>query len=602
MMKRDKIIAMAVIALIFAFCFSCANTTTPPMGGIKDTIPPLLLKVSPDSGRVNFPLKEGSVELKFNEYVVLSEPLKNIYLSPPQSRSPETKIRGKSIIVSFPSILDSATTYTLNFGRSIADNNEGNLFGSYVYPFSTGSSIDSLMCSGTIVNSQSLLPVSNATIAFYKDHSDSSLLNSLPSAIAKSDKFGYFLVRNIGNIPYRVFAFTDNNNNNKYDPEGEEVAFLDTLLTPAIIMRADLKELIQVDEKDTLTAMSRPSELNLYLFKEDPAKQFIREAKRLQHRMAYVKFSTPEAEVLSVKYKGIDSTSLLKEFNIRRDSLVIWINDTSIVVSDTLNLEVKYMKTDSLNNLTPFTEDFRLVYTRPKRDTQREMRNRSETGIKEKRADLLEFEMKADATLFETEGIKLTFPSPIVHFLRDSLKLEYKAPRGEVGTMKYTVVKDSIYSRIMSIMPTERILPGYEYTLRAPTATFKDIYKQTNDSTFVTVKLPNDDALSKLILDIKGADGSYIIDLTNITRDKVFRSYKINKDSRLEFPYLQKGEYSIRITQDINGNGIIDTGNVLLKKQPEKVRLYSLSDGVTIITIPESVELLQSVDLKSIFN
>jgi hypothetical protein len=150
-------------------------------------------------------------------------------------------------------------------------------------------------------------------------------------------------------------------------------------------------------------------------------------------------------------------------------------------------------------------------------------------------------------------------------------------------------------------MPTERVLPGYEYTLRASTSTFKDIYKQTNDSSFVTVKLPNDNALSKLILDIKGAEGFYIVDLTNITRDKVFRSYKINKDSKLEFPYLQKGEYSIRITQDINGNGIIDTGNVLLKRQPEKVRLYPLSDGATIITIPESVELLQSVDLKSIF-
>lgn len=600
-MKRDKIIATAVIALTFAFCFSCANTTTPPMGGIKDTIPPQLLKVLPDSGRVNFPLKEGSVELKFDEYVVLNEPLKNVYLSPPQSKSLETKIRGKSIIVSFPSNLDSATTYTLNFGRSIVDNNEGNLFGAYVYPFSTGGFIDSLMCSGTIFHSQSLLPVVNATIAFYKDHSDSSLFNTLPSSIARSDKFGYFLVRNISNVPYRVFAFTDNNNNNKYDPESEEVAFLDTLLTPANIMRADLKELIQVDEKDTLTAMSRPSELNLYIFKEDPAKQFIREAKRLQHRMAYVKFSTPQAEVLSAKFKGIDSASLLKEFNIRRDSLVIWIKDTSLVVSDSLTLEVEYMKTDSLNNLTPFTEDFKLVYTRPKRDTQREMRNRAETGVKEKRADLLEFEMKADATLFETEGIKLIFPSPLAHLLQDSLKHEYKAPRGEIGNMKYTIVSDSVYSRIMSIIPTDRILPGYEYTLRATTATFKDIYKQTNDSSFVTVKLPNDDALSKLILDIKGTEGSYIVDLTNITRDKVFRSYKINKDSKLEFPYLQKGEYSIRITQDINGNGIIDTGNVLLKRQPEKVRLYSLPDGATIISIPESVELLQSVDLKSIF-
>ncbi len=598
---RNSIIKFLILISALFFCYSCANTTTPPMGGIKDTIPPVLLKVLPDSGMVNFPVQDGRIELRFDEYVVVNEPLKNIYISPPLSKNPEAKIRGKSIYISFPDKLDSAVTYTLNFGNAIADNNEGNLFGSYIYPFSTGKYLDSLMTSGTIVNSQSLLPVPDVTIAFYKDHSDSVLYKSLPDAIAKSDKFGYFLVRNISPVKYRVFAFTDKNNNNKYEPEGEEVAFLDTLFNPTLVIKDNLKELTKVSEKDTLIAMSRPSELNLYLFKEDPEKHFIREAKRLQHRMTYVKFSAPNATVNSVKFKGIDTSSLLHEFNVRRDSLVIWITDTTLVVSDSLDLMVNYMKTDSLNNLTPFTEEFKLVYVRPKKESVKDIRSRQNPLIKEKRHDLLEFEMKADATLFESDGIRLIFPSPLSKLTRDSLKLEYKAPRGETGSIKYNIITDSLYSRIITIMPAERILPGYEYTLRAKTGTFKDIYKQTNDSAFVSVKLPNDDALSKLTLDINGAVGYYIVDLTNITRDKVFRSYKISKDSKLEFPYLQKGEYSIRITQDINGNGIIDTGSLSARKQPEKVRLYSLPDGKTIITIPESAELTQSIDLKSIF-
>lgn len=598
---RNSIIKFLILISALFFCYSCANTTTPPMGGIKDTIPPVLLKVLPDSGMVNFPVQDGRIELRFDEYVVVNEPLKNIYISPPLSKNPEAKIRGKSIYISFPDKLDSAVTYTLNFGNAIADNNEGNLFGSYIYPFSTGKYLDSLMTSGTIVNSQSLLPVPDVTIAFYKDHSDSVLYKSLPDAIAKSDKFGYFLVRNISPVKYRVFAFTDKNNNNKYEPEGEEVAFLDTLFNPTLVIKDNLKELTKVSEKDTLIAMSRPSELNLYLFKEDPEKHFIREAKRLQHRMTYVKFSAPNATVNSVKFKGIDTSSLLHEFNVRRDSLVIWITDTTLVVSDSLDLMVNYMKTDSLNNLTPFTEEFKLVYVRPKKESVKDIRSRQNPLIKEKRHDLLEFEMKADATLFESDGIRLIFPSPLSKLTRDSLKLEYKAPRGETGSIKFNIITDSLYSRIITIMPAERILPGYEYTLRAKTGTFKDIYKQTNDSAFVSVKLPNDDALSKLTLDINGAVGYYIVDLTNITRDKVFRSYKISKDSKLEFPYLQKGEYSIRITQDINGNGIIDTGSLSARKQPEKVRLYSLPDGKTIITIPESAELTQSIDLKSIF-
>ena len=81
----------------------------------------------------------------------------------------------------------------------------------------------------------------------------------------------------------------------------------------------------------------------------------------------------------------------------------------------------------------------------------------------------------------------------------------------------------------------------------------------------------------------------------------MFRSYFVNSDVTLEFPYLQKGKYSVKITEDINGNGITDTGNLLNKRQPEKVRLYTLPDGSAVITIPESTELVQTIDITAIF-
>ncbi|MDD2584613.1 MAG: hypothetical protein PHE99_06710, partial [Bacteroidales bacterium] len=92
------------------------------------------------------------------------------------------------------------------------------------------------------------------------------------------------------------------------------------------------------------------------------------------------------------------------------------------------------------------------------------------------------------------------------------------------------------------------------------------------------------------------------VELTNITRDKIFRSYKIDRDTILEFPYLKADKYSVKVIEDINSNGLIDTGNLKRKKQPEKVRLFALPDGKTIITIPESVELVQDIDLRTIFN
>ena len=122
-MKTNRCYMAVLLIAILVFFQSCANTSTPPSGGPKDTLAPVLLKVIPDSNKTNFPRKGGKVELRFNEYVVLKDPMKLIYLSPPQKKMLQTKIKGKSIIVTFPEELDSASTYSINFSSAIADNN-----------------------------------------------------------------------------------------------------------------------------------------------------------------------------------------------------------------------------------------------------------------------------------------------------------------------------------------------------------------------------------------------------------------------------------------------------------------------------------------------
>lgn len=594
------ILLTSVLAVVLLMQYSCANTTAPPMGGIKDTIPPVLLKVLPDSGAVDFPLKEGKIELRFDEYVVLKEPQKNLYLSPPLDKRVETKIRGKSIIASFPSQLDSSVTYILNFGNSIVDNNEGNQFNAYVFPFSTGKYLDSMMISGTVYNAATLMPANDATVAVYKNQEDSAVINTLPSAMAKTDKFGYFVIRNIPQHDYRVFAFKDNNGNNKYDPENEEIAFSDSVVRANRVLVKGMPEIVPVSEKDTLTALGRPSQIKLYMFKEDSDKQYIREAKRLQSRMFYLKFSAPGAQLLSLDFNKNKEIKYIKEFNIRRDSLVVWLTDTLQPIPDTLKLTVNYMKTDSLLNLTAAEDEFSLVAPKPKREEPNQPERRI-PGQKRKRTDLLEFTMEADPVLFEQKGFVLEFPAPLKSINSDSLLFRVITPRGDTSAAPYNLVKDSINSRYYTVIPRNKILQGHEYTLLAKRSAFTDIYKHTNDSLFKSVKLPQDEKLSKLSLDIKGVKGFYIVELTNITRDKVFRSYFVNSDVTLEFPYLQKGKYSVKITEDINGNGITDTGNLLNKRQPEKVRLYTLPDGSAVITIPESTELVQTIDITAIF-
>ena len=60
-------------------------------------------------------------------------------MSPAQEKTPEIKVKDKSIIINFRDTLKKNTTYVINFGKSIADINEGNVFQNFTYVFSTGS-------------------------------------------------------------------------------------------------------------------------------------------------------------------------------------------------------------------------------------------------------------------------------------------------------------------------------------------------------------------------------------------------------------------------------------------------------------------------------
>ncbi|MEN6619808.1 MAG: Ig-like domain-containing protein [Rikenellaceae bacterium] len=600
-MKKKGIQLSILFVILYFAIYSCANTSTPPTGGPKDTIPPNLIKVVPDSNSVNFPVKGGTIELKFDEYVVLKEPIKFICLSPPQKKRLTTKIRGKSIFVSFPEKLDSSITYSVHFGNSITDNNEGNQFYPYVYSFSTGRNVDSMMCSGVILDFRTLLPLENIVVGFYSNLSDSAVYKKYPSALAKSDKWGYFVVRNLKRVPYRVYAFKDVNSNNQYDPENELIAFHDSLIVPSQVMVKDIQELKYVDMKDTSKALARPFQIELYLFREASQKQYIKNKERLERKMAYISFAAPNVRIDSMGFRGIDSAKTIKQFNITRDSLVLWIKDSSLKVPDTLIFDIKYYKSDSLSNLVLSRESLKLVAPKPKKAAASSKRYRGENEEKPPRADLLKLKVEAEPSMVEQEGFRFLFPAPLVSFKMDSVILLSKTPKGVLSKEPFTFIQDSSDVRIYYVKPNNKLLQGYEYILKISERAFKDVYRFTNDSSETTVILPNSDKLSKLTLNVTGTEGSYVIELTNQTRDKVYRGFKIVKDTKLEFPYIQPGKYNIRITQDLNGNGILDTGNLPLKKQPEKVRLYLFKNGSSEIVFKDGLELEQSINLKEIF-
>lgn len=586
------IIPVLGILASLMFSHSCANTTTPPTGGPKDTIPPVITKIFPELNQVNVPTKKTKLEIVFDEYVKVKDP-KSLFLSPPLEKSPKFKIKGKGVVVYFESDLDSNKTYTLDLTNAIADNNEGNMYPGFTLVFSTGNVIDTMMVTGLVQDCNSLKPLKGATVMLYKDHADSALFLKRPDAAVKTDEWGFFCLRNIQDTIYRMYAVIDENNNNKYDPESEKVAFIDTLVRPVTVVVDSLPELQKYDMKDTLNCLARKTEFELNVFKEKPSKQMIVNKERVGDRTAYITFMAPYAQIDSIWVRGVAPENLITQFNIVRDSLEIWVNDPK-PQPDTMFLNVRYMKTDTLGMLNPFTEEIKLL--KPKKTTGKT----SSRDIK-KEDTLAVFTLEAKPETVEQYGFVMEFKYPLVESAFDSLVFRSINPRQQESTGKYTIVQDSLNLRKYTVTPSEKLQPGYEYFLKVPHRKFKDINGFYNDSTEVKVSLPKDDKLSTMLLVLTNVKNKYIVDLLNEKRDKVLRSYIVDSDQTLTFPYLKASKYSIRITEDLNRNGIVDTGILLEKKQPEKVRFYKLEDGTFLIDIPEMSEIEQTLDVAEMF-
>ena len=597
MKKLTKYIPLIPAALVLGammFPSGCANTTTPPSGGDKDTIPPVLVNTYPLPGAVNIPTHKTQVKFTFNEYVVVKD-ANAIFLSPPLEKKPKYKISGKSLIVYFESDLDSNRTYTLDITGAIADNNEGNMYEGYTLVFSTGTQIDSMCMTGIIQDCNTLMPIKGATVLLYKDPADSAIFLHRPDAAAKTDDWGFFSLRNIQDTVYRVYALRDANNNNIYEPDQESVGFLDEPYRPRTVYNDSIYELKKFNMKDTALCLARKTDVELNVFREKPTKQFIVKKERVGLRTAFLTFMAPGAKINSMKIRGLPAEKLISQFNPEKDSLELWVNDQR-KMPDTLQLQINYDKTDTLGNLVPTDELVKLFMDKKMRA---ELQKSSSRDVKHEDT-IAVYKHEVDPTTVEQYGFTLEFKYPLIQDAWDSLVFRSVNPRQQEKVERYTVKRDPHNLRRFSIMPREKLQSGFDYFLKVPYRKFRDVNGYYNDSTEMKVTLPNDEKLSTLSFELTGVHSRYIFDLLSEKRDKVIRSFIIDADQTVVFPYVKAGKYCVRITEDRNGNGLVDTGSLLERRQPEKVKFYKIKDDF-LLDIPERTEYQQKINMKELF-
>ena len=208
---------------IIYFLTKCASIT-PPGGGPRDTIPPVLIKSIPEHKSLNF--SGNTISLIFDEYLKIENLNKQLIITPIVQDEYEQKIRRNSIELTFPEPFKDSTTYTFNFQDAIQDITEGNITEDNVLAFSTGDYIDSLYINGKVLDLFTNTPVEDLTVCLYLIDDTLDIFNSPPIYLTKTNKEGKYLIENIKNGIYKLYAYNDANSNLKCDMPKEMFGFL----------------------------------------------------------------------------------------------------------------------------------------------------------------------------------------------------------------------------------------------------------------------------------------------------------------------------------------------------------------------------------------
>ena len=190
--NRHKLPALLMLMIVVYSCASMGN----PDGGPYDEEPPKFVRSTPKPFAINS--KEKKVTIEFDEFIKLEKAAEKVVVSPPQLEQPEIKASGRKVVVGLVDSLRPNTTYTIDFADAIVDNNEGNPLGNYAFTFSTGTTIDTMEVSGTVLSASDLEPVKNIQVGLHSDLSDSAFMKK---PVADTFPFAVLHPANIVSMP-----------------------------------------------------------------------------------------------------------------------------------------------------------------------------------------------------------------------------------------------------------------------------------------------------------------------------------------------------------------------------------------------------------------
>lgn len=240
----------SAFVLSVIICSSCANQL-PPEGGKDDTDPPGLTYIFPRPNSTG--IKGNKIIIKFNEYVDRRSFEESFFISPLPAKGFKFEWSGKEVEIVFDDNFERDRTYVIIIGKDLRDVRGGNNLSEPVaFAFSTGSKLDMGNISGKVFSDN--YDRVKVLLYYIKDTSDYFPDPSvkIPGYVTQVTADGNYTFTNLPNGKFRLYAVTDEDRNNVYDPGIDNVALLpdDPVLTGDSISVSGLNFALNLPDTD----------------------------------------------------------------------------------------------------------------------------------------------------------------------------------------------------------------------------------------------------------------------------------------------------------------------------------------------------------------
>jgi len=494
-----------------------------PTGGPVDSIPPVLINASPKINSTNFNSKE--IRLTFDEFVKLDKVEEQLIISPPiDKNSYEVKpLSGvtKKVFLEFIDSLETETTYSINFGNSIKDNNEGNPLTFFSYTFSTGETIDSLYVRGNISDAFDRDTDNYISIHLYRIDSvfnDSIIFNNRPTYVSNSLESTSYQFKNLKEGKYLIVALKDIDNNYFFDPFYDKIGFIDSLIT-----------------------LPQDSIINFKLFKEETSLKWDKPHFINSEKIGFGYYGKLDLKNIKIESSIPDSVQYTYTKERESDTLIFWLSKNSF---------------DSLN--------FNLI----EKDTTKLV--------------TVKFDRAKDTLI---DSLSISPKTANVIHLKETFKLSSNIPLKKIEDSLITIrdidsliipFTTSINDNLDQIEIEFEVSPSDNYRLFILPEAIKDIRGVSNDTLQYNVVSQTLEDYGNVYLDVvRNSESKFILHMIDSNGDIIREFKNVNLDTTYNFDYVRPGKYTFRLIEDANNNDIWDTGNYLKKIKPESVYYFA---------------------------